>query len=145
VSRFCCAVLLGVIVLLGSGCQSRLAPRVTCDGIRALKLGMSEPEVTRLLGGPPVRRGPLVGREDGHGQIVPAEKDTPILWQYDSGPGLFGPELEVAFVESKLTEVSVTFRPFPRSLGDIADGKPISLFRLPGTEKPEFAKQLGCQ
>src|SRR3972149_3238130 len=54
--------MLATAALTAAACRSRLAPGVTCEGVRALQLGMSKADVARWLG-PPL--GWAVGEEFG--------------------------------------------------------------------------------
>ena len=98
----CCALIVGVMLTVGtsSACRARLAPGVTCDGIRTLKSGMTPEEVSKILG-PPVRSGFLA---------EPHVNDTPLLWGYNSNADsdLFGGlRFELRFINSKLTRAAL--------------------------------------
>ena len=134
-----CGLLLAAMFLV-VGCRTRLAPGVTCEGIRSLKLGMSEEEVAQLLG-PPVNGGPI---------MLPADKDTPVVWNYSDEPGLFGGvELRVEFVDAKLDDAMATaIRLRNSAIATVFNSKETYLFlldkRLGRIEESAFVEFLGC-
>lgn len=75
-----------VTVLGGACCHQRVASSVTCAGIRALRPGMDEAAVERLLG-PPIEAIPVPLSTDYGPPMAPAEEGD-LLWRYDSRHGV---------------------------------------------------------
>lgn len=116
-----------------TACTS-VSPGVTCDGIRALKIGMSKQAVARLLGTPSkILPGPLCGRMLPDGEC----------WSY-SEEGFFpaGVVFKVEFDSAALDYAHVYARPVFR------ERKP-TLFLLTSGAKPiegsDFASLFKCE
>lgn len=138
------AVIGAVVLVVGlfSACRASLAPGVTCDGVRALRIGMTQAEVSGILG-PPVRSFFLFG---------PGDID-PLVWDYNfySDNDLFGGvEFNVRFTKSKLNHASIYATP-------LRDSALMTSFNSKGTllywldekgdadERPAFAEYLNCR
>ena len=107
---------------------------ITCDKLRALKIGMTPDEVNAVLGPPPNGRYPLI-----------SPGPSPILWNYSNdSPIDGGVRLFVEFQDDRVTEVYSYVRTFYRDGRD--NGIRPYAFRLgPGgaVEGDEF-KSLYC-
>lgn len=127
--RLTLVAMLATAALTATACRSRLAPGVTCEGVRALQLGMSKADVARWLG-PPL--GWAVGEEFG----VKGER-----WRY-SDYDLSRLRLYVYFDESGLTRVHAYYMPI---LGE----RSRSVYYLDADwghkETPEFEDYVPCQ
>lgn len=127
--RLTLVAMLATAALTAAACRSMLAPGVTCEGVRALKLGMSKADVARWLG-PPL--GWAVGEEFG------VKRET---WEY-SDYGLSRPRLFVDFDESGLTRVAAYYMP-------ILGGRSRDVYTLDAEwghkETPEFEDYVPCQ
>lgn len=110
---------------------------------------MNEQEIITLLGGPPVRGGPLQERLDENGRLV-VDPDTPFIWNYDSGLNIFGGvELRLELLDGKLTRVSAdAVRLRNSSIATVFNQKESNLYwldnRLGPIEQPAFTEYLAC-
>lgn len=122
----------GVSIMLLSmvGCTSSLPTAVTCDGIRALQLGMTTDEVERQIG--PSRTwapGPDVNRPE-----------TVEVWGYHSESAFGGIRMNVRFDKGRLFDVDA----YAKYLWNQRD---TPLFRLVGTRREEdleFGRYFSC-
>jgi hypothetical protein len=121
---------------LAAGCDREVAPpQITCDKLRALKVGLAIESVRQLLGPPPIE-----SRRSEHVSFGP-NRDT--YWSWDSPSS--GVRLHLYFLDGRLTEASSYIRTMRRDLFDNESRPMLFALKTDGTwsEGTDF-RRLYC-
>jgi hypothetical protein len=121
------ARLMAAVVLAGTlaaGCDREVAPpQITCDKLRALKVGLPIDSVRRLLGPPP--------SESRRSEHVTFGGNGDTYWSWDSPSS--GVRLHLYFLDGRLTEASSYIRTMARDLFDTESRPTLFALKADGT------------